>query len=106
MVVMTKRVLARRAGLRKVLGVDDFERRHEGGGGGGRDGVGSPTKQGDPSTGGGVRTRGARRRDQPGPNGVRGEVIARLAGELAKLARAGDVEGARCIHEAIARLLS
>jgi hypothetical protein len=40
--------------------------------------------------------------DQPGTNRARADVIKRLAGDLATLAQAGDMDGARAIHEAMA----
>jgi len=48
---------------------------------------------------------GAGSRDQPWTNGPRGEVVARFAADLAALAKVGDFNGARIIHEAIERLL-
>lgn len=64
-------------------------------------------KQGDPRGGEGAASAGGGgTRDQRGTNGPRDEVIARLSADLARLAQAGDVEGARYIHKAIARLLS
>ena len=64
------------------------------------------TKISDPSVDRGP-TNGASgaRVDQPGTN-PRAAVIARLSAELSVLVGAGDFEGARHIHEAIARLLS
>jgi len=79
----------------------------EGGASGGRADDGSATEQGAPCSDEGARDEaGAAPVAQPGPKGARGEVIARLAADLAELARAGDVEGARHLHEAIARLLA
>ena len=43
--------------------------------------------------------------DQPWTNRPRGEVIARMAADLAALAQTGDLDGARVLHEAIERLL-
>jgi len=46
--------------------------------------------------------------DGPSPArpGARMSAVARLAGELAALAAAGDVEGAHLMHETIGRLLA
>ena len=43
--------------------------------------------------------------DQTWTSDPRAGVIARLSAELAVLAKAGDLEGMRCINETIARLL-
>ena len=47
----------------------------------------------------------AGRVDRSWTNRPRGEVVARLAADLATLAQAGDIEGARVLHAVIEGLL-